>query len=102
MEGFEGRDRSTDTDIHTWEYKIHTNRSVKVQKCGLTSPEKFPQAIEMPVKEKFLPGWKIPVGNNLLNNDVLTQKKKCKSPKIRTTSVFSRKNFQLAGNTRRK
>ena len=28
-------------------------KSVKIQKIGPTSPEKFPQAIEMPVKEKL-------------------------------------------------
>ena len=30
-----------------------------------TSPEKFPQAIEMPVRERFPTSWKIPVGNIL-------------------------------------
>ena len=32
----------------------------------------------------FPRGWKIPIGNKLLNNDGLTQKEKCKSPKMRT------------------
>ena len=33
--------------------RLHAKRSVKVLKCGPTLPEKFPQAIEMPVKEKI-------------------------------------------------
>ena len=33
--------------------QLHAKRSVKVLKCGLFSAEKFPKAIEMPVKEKI-------------------------------------------------